>query len=73
MTGKIPPFVIASTGGCVMNSQLKTWMPLYATKNNIMMRIIAPVKPRVLIRERKKFSLRLNFFLRIHSEDPNLL
>jgi hypothetical protein len=28
ITGKMPPFVIASIGGCVTNSQLKMLMPL---------------------------------------------
>jgi hypothetical protein len=63
MTGKIPPFVMASTGGWVINSQLKTWTPLYETKNNMTNRVKAPEKPRVLMSERKNPCLRLNFFL----------
>ena len=51
-----------------MNSQLNTRIPLYATKKRITTRATAPVNPRVVIREMKKFSLKLNFFLWTNSK-----
>ena len=65
ITGKIPPFVMPSVGDWVINSQLRTLMPLYATKNSMINRVIAPAKPNVLIRERKNPCFRLNLFLRV--------
>lgn len=64
MTGKIPPWVIASTGGFVMKSQFRMLTPLYATKKRMIRSIDAPVNPKLLISERKNPSLILNFFFR---------
>ena len=73
MTGKMPPFVIASTGGFVIKSQLRMLTPLYATKKRMMRRITAPVKPRLRMSERKNPSLMLNFFPRTRENGCCLL